>query len=296
MSMTATRVQHESAEPIELAEPEHALWRDSIRRRCGLDFSEGRRRFLSQRLRERMSLLGIESYGEYYRFVEHDFEGGREWQRLIELLLINETSFFRHPPSYEVLATYALPELMRERPGQQPGEDFIRMWSAGCSTGQEAYSMAMIFPRAAGAGQSWQTRIVGTDISERALAKARRGHYRKHELRGLPERFAGRHLAPAEGEPGVYKITDDVRAHVRFARFNLAGADDFYMPEQDVIFCQNVMIYFSLDSRREIFARLCRQLRRGGYLFLAPGESVGLQHPGATPVRVHDTMIHRRAE
>jgi chemotaxis methyl-accepting protein methylase len=275
----------------ELSAADFALWRELIRQRCGLFFPESRLRFLRGRLWERMRARAFGCYGEYYRFVMHHAEGAAEWRRLLELIVVGETSFFRHVPSYEALAERVLPELLSRK--RERGETTVGFWSAGCSGGQEAYSLAIRFFETRDA-DSFRLRVTGTDISQTALAKARRGSYREHEMHGLTAGFRQRYFTttPGEGE-SRYTVAVRVAESVRFIVSNLAS-DDLHLPSQDVIFCQNVLMYFGLESRAAIVRRLTAQLGPGGFLFTAPAELIGLELPEIESVNIRDTLIYRR--
>lgn len=275
----------------ELSAAEYARWRELIRQRCGLFFPETRLRFLRGRLWERLRARGFTCYGEYYRFVTKHAEGLAEWRQLLEHLIVGETSFFRHAPSYEAFTTHVLPELLIRKRAR--GETTVALWSAGCSGGQEAYSLAMRFFEAPGT-TCFRARVTGTDISQTALAKARRGSYRAHELRGLPDLLRERYFTTSKDAGGsLYQVAAPVAASVKFELGNLTG-DDYQLAPQDVIFCQNVLIYFELGSRAAVVRRLLARLGPDGFLFTAPAELIGLDLPEIEPVSVRDTLIYRR--
>jgi chemotaxis methyl-accepting protein methylase len=289
---------------------EAEVWRDFIRQRSGLDYTPNRLHFMQQRLWERMCRRRATSYSEYYHHVAYSSEGEVEWQELLETLVNRETGFFRHQPSYDALMGTVLPRLMAEPERQLTRR--LALWSAGCSTGQEAYSLAMAFlevaqasnrPPAwpAGATQpadtaDWQVLVYGSDISPRALERARRGRYRDYEVRFMPEQYRRRYLAAEDdGRRGTaYRVIDPVAQRVSFGHTNLAAPDSYPAAAQDVIFCQNVLIYFQPADRIEVVRRLVGRLCPGGYLFLAPAEVVGLRLPGVQPVRLADVLLYQR--
>ena len=272
---------------------ERSLWQELIRDRCGQSFSKPRLRVLRQALWQRMSQRGILSYTNYYHYVAFHHEGPNEWPELLDLLLNKETSFFRHTPSFDALMKHVLPELKRVK--YQRGENSLRLWSAGCSTGQEAYSLAMACQGAEGT-RGWKIQVLGTDLSTRALERAREARYRPHESRFVPDSLAGRFVRIEEEAHGVtYQVTDEICSLVEFASLNLSAAE-YPVPLQDVVFCQNVLIYFQPEDRVGIARKLCARLNRGGYLFLAPAEAVGLRLPGIVPVSLDNAMIYQRVE
>ena len=274
----------------ELSAVDCALWRELIQERCGLFFPDSRLRFLRERLWQRMRARVMTRYGEYYRFVMNSAEGAAEWRQLLELIVVGETSFFRHAPSYEALAQHVLPELLNRK--RERGEKTVGFWSAGCAGGQEAYSLAMAFFEAPETN-SFQLRVTGTDISQTALAKARRGSYRAHEMHGLSDGLCQRYFTTAGASS--YRVALPLAGSVKFLAGNLAE-DDLHLPSQDVIFCQNVLMYFEPESRAAIVRRLVARLGPGGFLFTAPAELIGLELPEIEAVNIHDTIIYRRLE
>lgn len=275
----------------ELAKLEYEVWQDFIWQRSGLYFTENRVRFLSQRLWERMRIHKMKTYSEYYHYVAFNPSGNKEWIELLELLLNNETGFFRHQPSFDALSEHVLPELKKHK--RKHGIDIITMWSAGCSAGQEAYSLAMTSLSTPDTDQ-WQVKVTGSDISQGSLEKARRGRYRNFELRYLPELYQKMFLKKLQD--GSYQVVDRVRALVQFGYLNLSDPSSYWVSAEDVIFCQNVLIYFKPESRLEIVRRLCQRLNPGGYLFLAPAEVVGLKLPGIQAVRFTDSLVYQRIQ
>ncbi len=286
----------------EMSEAERTLWQDLILKRNGHYFSKSRQGFLCRRLRERMSRLGIKGYYDYYKYVVFNSKGQKEWLTLQELILNSETSFFRHSPSFQALTQYVLPKLRVDKQKQQ--NSAITMWSAGCSTGQEAYSLAMTFSEAAAAlPQSveqggWggvRLRISGSDICNHAMEKARQGSYKAHELRFLPDYYLKQYLeTKGEGTATIYQVTEKIRSRVQYGYLHLHGEESYWLKGQDVIFCQNVLIYFRAEDRLEIVTRLCQCLNPGGYLFLGPAEIVGLELPGMKLIRLKDVLIYQR--
>lgn len=267
-------------------------------------FTQNRLGFLYRRLWERMQIRHIRSYSEYYHYVVFNPDGEKEWHELLALLLNHETSFFRHKPSFAALTEYVLPRLMKEK--EKHGVNIITGWSAGCSTGQEVYSMVMAIQELIGSSsasvngnrsQSWQIKITGSDISPTALDKARRGQYKSHELRYLSNYYCNQYmtlLGERQNEQSIYQVNDQVRAMAQFGQINLHDPGSYWVSAQDIIFCQNVLIYLKPETRDEIVRRLCQRLNPGGYLFLAPAEVIDLKLPGVKPVRLSEVLIYQR--
>jgi chemotaxis methyl-accepting protein methylase len=296
---------YESTHP-KMSDHEYRVWRELIQQRCGLHIAESRMHFMSRRLWERMRLNGIRSYSEYYNHVVFNSNGENEWKELLELLLNLETGFFRHAPSFKAFSDHILPTLMREK--HKHDVNTISIWSAGCSTGAEPYSLAMTLLEtidstspfdggevAALMQEEWQLKISATDISNRSLDKARRGRYKPHELRYISDPYRDKYLMKIEESKGVtYQVVDRVRELVQFGYLNLNDLDSYWITAQDVIFCQNVLIYFQSERRVPIIEQLCRRLNPGGYLILAPAEVVGLKLSIVQQVRQADSLIYQR--
>ena len=269
------------------------MWRELIRSRCGHALVESRVFFLERRLWDRMRQRGLSSYAAYHRFISLSPGGEAEWAELLEELLNRETSFFRHRPSFEVLATRLLPSLLQEK-GRR-GDRTLGLWSAGCSDGAEPYSMAMAVLGVVDT-RRWDVQILASDLSRRALERARSATYKEFELRTLPEEYRGRYFS-AVGTNGSkrFEIRKDVAALVRFERSDVRKPrDGTITAEQDVIFCQNVLIYFEPADRVEAVKSLAALLRPGGYLVLAPGEMVGLRLPEVKPAFLDDVLVYQR--
>lgn len=276
----------------EMSRTEHEIWRDFIEKRCGIDFGETRLSYLCRRCWERMRKCGISSYYEYYNYVAFNPNGTQEWKELLELLVTRETSFFRHMASYEVLAEQILPRLISEK--YREGDNTIQFWSAGCCTGEETYSLAMVLMEFV---QSPLLRLkgYGSDISEVAMEKARQGRYKVNALRSMPARYHKYLSLEKEQGEEYYQVSDKLKQMVGFRYLNLREVDQHWLSGQDIIFCHNILIYFTPESRVEVVEELCRRLKPAGFLFLAPGDMVGLKLSGIKPVRIDDTLIYQRA-
>lgn len=281
----------ENATPPNLTPHDRVVWGELIERRCGMAFSDARQRVLRQSLWARMRERGCTSYVEYFHLVARQPAGDAEWRRLLGLLLNHETCFHRHGPSFEALAGHVLPELLRSRDARR--QPALRLWSAACSTGQEAYSLAIAALEGAGR-LGFAPAVLGADLSPACLERARAGRYKPFEIRHLPAKLRDKYLASCGGDAGEFEVRASVRSMVRFDEFNLADPDTYPQAEQDVIFCQNVLVYLAAELRPRIVAQLAERLRPGGYLFLGPAEMVGVQCPGLDLVQLPDVSLLRR--
>ena len=276
----------------EMTPAEVEIWQAYIWEKSGLFFTPSRLYFLSQRLWERIQQLKLTSYTEYYHYVVYNANGATEWLLLLDGLLNNETSFFRHEPSFNALRELALPELVQQK--RRQGVSNLHVWSAGCSAGQEPYSLAMLLLEQLEA-RLWQLRVMGSDISRSKLAQARLGQYKQHEVRYMPPYYRDKYLRWVQTAQGThYQVVERVRELVQFGYLNFKEPDSYWIHGQDIIFCQNVLIYFKPDHRLEIVKLLIERLNPGGFLFLAPAEMVGLRMPGVTFVNAPDTLVYRK--
>jgi chemotaxis protein methyltransferase CheR len=252
----------------QISEDEFRLFRDLIHRECGLYFGDNKRAFLSSRIGKR---LAAKSIGSFYRYYSYLKQGGAEHEeellRLLDILTINETSFFRNQPQFTFLEDIVLPEIIDLR---RKSEDLrLRIWSAGCSTGEEPYSIAMSVLEALPSRPDWDNRIYASDLSLTALERAARGVYSEAKLSNVdPVRQRRYFEACQEG----FRLRDDVRRLVVYDFHNLKHENG--LRSLDIIFCRNVLIYFNPEEQREVVAKLVKALNPGGYLFLGHSESM----------------------
>jgi chemotaxis protein methyltransferase CheR len=246
---------------------ESRLLRELIYEHCGLSFGDDVRYLLERRLAPRLQAHGLADFTGYYRFLRCDPGRRTELATAAEVLTTNETYFYREPHQLRAFSEEILPVLAEEKAGQRR----VRIWSAGCSSGEEVYTIAILLLRS-GLFEGWNLEVFGSDIARRVLAVARAGAYGPHAFR-TPEAEAIRPWFRAEG--GKWHVKDHIRSLVSFGHLNLL--DDRAMclvGSVDVIFCRNVMIYFDLAARKRVVRALCERLREGGYLLLGHSESL----------------------
>ena len=252
-------------------------WQTLLEARTGVVISEQRRAFLQTNLSARMRELGVTDYASYYRQVTDGPRGAVEWSTLLDRLTVQETRFFRHRPSFEVLESY-----LRERLQQgvtQPWE----LWSVGCASGEEPYSLAISAAEVLRESEHPDHfGVTGTDISLNALSKARDGQYGARRLEQLDADLCQRYFLAQDD--GRFKVVPNLAARVCCARLNVLELAKAPMSGMDVIFCQNLLIYFRRWRRREILNRLAERLVPGGLLVVGVGEVAGWQHPELIPV------------
>ncbi len=250
---------------LPLDEEALGLFQDYLHRHSGLHFDQRNIRVLERGLQRRMRALGIDSYLGYFSYLERYGEIRRELAKLLGLLTIGETYFFRYLPHFEALVSQLIPEAITRNRASRT----LRIWSAGCSSGEEAYTLALVlaenFPQLA----DWDVQILATDINKQVLKKAREGLFSARSVRLAEPRMLKRYFRP-EGKS--FRLEAAIRERVQFGYLNLQT--DSYPDALDMAFCRNVMIYFRPETTRQIVARLARCLRPEGYLFLGHAETL----------------------
>jgi type IV pilus assembly protein PilK len=252
-------------------------WQVLLEERTGVVLNERRRAFLQTNLSARMRELGVMDYAAYYRQVTDGPRGAVEWSTLLDRLTVQETRFFRHRPSFDVLESYLRGRL--QQGVTQPWE----LWSVGCASGEEPYSLAISAAEVLRESEHPDHfGVTGTDISLNALSKARDGQYGARRLEQLEADLCQRYFLAQDD--GRFKVVPNLAARVCCARLNVLELAKAPMSGMDVIFCQNLLIYFRRWRRREILNRLAERLVPGGLLVVGVGEVAGWQHPELIPV------------
>lgn len=251
----------------QLTEEEFRLIRDLIYNHCGLYFDSDSKYLLDRRLLARLEHHKLAGFKEYYHFLKYDRKKDEEIADIMDILTTNETYFFRESFQLKAFTQEILPELMslKER------ERTLRIWSAGCSTGEEPYTIAMLMLEL-DCFKDWRIEIVGSDISQRVVQAARKGIYGKSSFRCTEERYIRRFFTQTEGG---YRINDEVRELVTITHMNLFDENRLaLLGRMDVIFCRNVIIYFDQNSKKRLIESFYNMLRNGGYLLLGHSESL----------------------
>ena len=240
--------------------------------------NDGKKELLRARIGRILRSRGIASFREYLALVEGDRTGG-ELTLLLDAVSTNLTSFFRESDHFRFIETMLVPRLDAARTTR--GERKIRGWSAGCSSGEEPYSLAITLLEALHGGAGWDIRLLATDISTKVLAMARNGIYPGERLKTVPPQVAARHFLPETGSDGtkLFRVAPFVRGLVTFGHLNLLEPYPFKGPF-DFIFCRNVMIYFDKQTQEALVNGFHRYLADGGHLFIGHSESLnGVDHP-----------------
>ena len=251
----------------QLSDEEFRLIRDLIYNHCGLFFDQDSKYLLDRRLLARLAHHNLPGFREYYQFLKYDRKKDEEIADIMDILTTNETYFFRESFQLKAFTDEILPEVkaLKQR------DKTLRIWSAGCSTGEEPYTIAMLILELE-SFKGWRVEIVGSDISQRVVQHARKGVYGKSSFRCTEERYLQRFFSAAEGG---YRICDEVRELVTISHMNLFDANRLaLLGKMDVIFCRNVIIYFDQNSKKRVIESFYNMLRGGGYLLLGHSESL----------------------
>jgi chemotaxis protein methyltransferase CheR len=254
--------------------------------RAGISLAESKRNLAYGRLSRRLRALGLTSFREYREHLEGDDQS--EIERFINSISTNHTKFFREDHHFVHLRTSVADTF-----AQQDKKKLVRrlrIWSAGCSTGEEPHTIALVLRREMADMSRHDVRILATDIDTDVLAKASRGEYGADALDSIPDPFC-RYLQPtAEGEGATIKVAHDVRSLITFRPLNLMEAWPMKGPF-DAIFCRNVMIYFDAPTKAKLIDRFVRLIKPGGWLYIGHSESLLGSHPG---LHLMGRTIYRR--
>lgn len=244
-----------------------------VEKLCGISYKEGKEYLLENRLTELALTLGYKNLQEFYQKVKTSLNSNL-LNQIIDVLTTNETYFFRDLHPFETLKKEVLPEIFQRKTKEKK----INIWSAACSTGQEPYSLALIFfehfPQML---KDFKVTILGTDISESALKKAKEGHYNQIEVnRGLPVTYLVKYFKQVGSN---WKIDDKIKSIVRFEYHNLLETQKKIIEKFDLILCRYVLIYFSKEIKVRVFQDLWNVLLPGGYLLLGASELPPINPP-----------------
>jgi chemotaxis protein methyltransferase CheR len=255
-----------------------------IEQRSAILFDSSRERFFSTRVREHLEEKGLANGTDLLRQVRGS---SIEYESLLERLLTQETSFFRYPAVYEALEKKILPEMQDRKFWESPRT--LRIWSAGCSTGEEPYSIAVTLCESLKFVEAWEIEIMATDISRRALRHAERGVYSKRSLQNVS---LGQVDAYFTASKHGYQVRPRIRRMISFAQMNLI--EPVYVGKFDCIFCMNVLMYFSDDRRLAILRRYYDALEPGGYFLLGHAETLSNVPMKFEPIVFGDCRMYRK--
>ncbi len=275
-----------TASGAKLTDAEFRMLADLLRRYCGLHFGPESRSLLEGRVARRMRDLDLSSFSAYHYLLRREGPEQGEFARLVDEVVINETFFLRERGQLRALLGEILPELRLERPSLP-----VPIWCAGCSSGEEPYSIVMLGLEA-GYVPGVDFRVYASDISHRMLRKARQGLYREASFRGTDPDLRAKYFVEKDGH---WRISDAVKKHVDFIHLNLLDPSKVaLLGAMDVILCRNVIIYFDIESKRRVIETFFDKLRPGGHLLLGHSESL-INLSNALELRhLKNDLVYRR--
>jgi chemotaxis protein methyltransferase CheR len=258
----------EKEDLIPLPEDVFRLLRDLISDYCGLYFDESSKYIIERRLNRRLKLHMFDNFRDYYRFLLYDKRKDEELSAVVDILTVNETYFFREMNQLRAFSEEICDEMIK----QKKNEKKFRIWSAGCSSGEEPYTLAMLLLEKGNMFSGFDIEIMGSDINRRVLQTARKGVYRKNSFRATDEYYIKKYFEPDEDG---FRIKDEVKELVNFNYLNLLDPIKVKLIGlMDVILCRNVLIYFHPDSKKKLVLNFFQRLNDGGYLLLGHAESL----------------------
>ncbi|GFE61511.1 protein-glutamate O-methyltransferase CheR [Geobacter sp. AOG2] len=268
--------------PAVLKDKEFVRFSSFIYDQVGIKMPAAKKTMLEARLQKRLKALGLRTFEEYAEYVFSGAEKSDELIHLIDVVTTNKTDFFREPAHFDYLLKSAIPALIEDREAGYKSP--FKIWSAGCSTGEEPYTLTMVISELMEAYPGFRASILATDISTAVLEKAKNAIYAEDRVDTIPLQMKRKYLLRSRDRcKGLVRVVPQLRSMVQFRRLNFM--EDFGLQEQmDVIFCRNVIIYFDKSTQDRLLNKFYRQLVPGGYLFLGHSETLSGLNVPLTPV------------
>jgi len=263
----------EGLESYKMSDAEAARFMNFISENCGISLSKDKKNMLSARLYRRICALGLESFSAYYDYLVYGEDNQDEILTLIDIVTTHKTEFFREAKHLDYLRSAAVPELLGPQAGR--GNNTLNIWSAGCSTGEEPYSIAMVMAEYFGGPENAYFHILASDISMRVLKIAKQAVYDKSEMSAVPPALAGKYIMCGKDNAcNLCRVIPELRSRVSFEQINLIEDDFLSHKKMDIIFCRNVIIYFNNAAIATLIKKFYKALNPGGYLFIGLAESI----------------------
>lgn len=271
-----------------LSDKDFTRLREFIYTQCGIRITEAKKTMLQTRLHKRLRTLKMPSFSKYCDYLFSQQGAEEELVEMINVVTTNKTDFFREPAHFDYLANRALPDLLINNDGNRT----IMVWSAGCSTGEEPYTLAMVLKEFLKDKRGLNFLVLATDISTEVLEKAKLAIYDENLISAIPDEFRKNHLLRSKNaDQKVFRIAPELRTHVAFRRLNFMDDNFGFREAMDVIFCRNVIIYFDKATQERLLAKFCKHLSPFGYLFLGHSETLlGMD----LPLRQVAPTVYRR--
>jgi chemotaxis protein methyltransferase CheR len=265
--------------------------RDEVYRKLGLFFEDSKIYFIQKRIEKRMEIRGSDSFADYGFLLRFGDKDGQEMQALANLITTNETYMFREFEQLQGFADHCLPMILK--PLEAANDRRLRIWSAGCSSGEEPYTLSIILQEVMHDFRTWDIRIKATDIDEVRLEMARQAIYDERSVKEVPPEYFDRHLTRLPD--GNFAVRPETAKVVDFEHVNLSDRMAMRaMGKFDFIFCRNVLIYFDDASRKAVVDQFYNALKPGGFIFLGHSESIGRISTAFKLLRVGQHLVYRK--
>lgn len=282
------QTQWQLNELMPMSDAEYSLWLTLLEERTGITLPELRKSFLLSKLSIRMQELGISDYKSYFAYVTHGKAGRVEWETLVDRLTVHETRFFRDSKTLSFIKDSYLEKLNFEKDSSN-----IHIWSVGCATGEEPYSLMMYIDKhMSDNNEKCYLAVTASDISHDALAIGKKAVYHQNRFTNVPAEYIEHYLEDMGNEH--YLVNESLRKRICFNRFNLMNMDSSKVGNMNIIICQNVLIYFKRETRLSILDQLVKHLLPEGFLILGAGEITGWKHPELNPIKYDGVLAFQR--
>ena len=265
---------------------DYEKWSSMLEERVGITIPKERESFLQTKIWSRMRELGVKSYSDYWQIINNGITGNLEWSELLDRLTVHETSFFRHKPSYDLVASDFSNILSNSK------KFHYKVWSVSCATGEEPYSLAMLLQTLKNNSEKENVYygVTATDVSKPALSLGNNAYYNKEKLKEINQDYRT-HLTTVNDN--IFTIDNVIKERVAFGVFNLLKIHEMPNIKFDVIFCQNVLIYFSKNKKIEILEGFKRFLKKGGMLILNPTDIGTWKTEGMSRIAFKRTLAYK---
>lgn len=272
-----------------LTDEEFARFAKLVYDECGIFLKDSKITLLSNRLRKRLTALNIKTFGEYYDYIQKLTDKAarsKEIEELIDVVSTNETYFFRNERHFDALMQKSFVDISKNKK-----EKSLTIWSAGCSTGEEPYTIAICLLESKHLFPGWKLQILATDIAYSVLDFAKEGHYSGRRIEKVPPALLKKYFTPEPSNPEVYTVTNEVKSLVKFGVINLFK--DAFPQNVDIIFCRNVMIYFDREHQRTLVANFYRSVSKtNGYLYIGHSETLHAISEDFMYVKLLDSPVY----
>jgi len=254
------------AQSFDISEKEFQLFQEIIHRETGIHLSNKKKKLIVARLTKRLRVLDLQNFTQYYEYLKDSSDADKEIVNLVNRITTNKTNFFREKHHFDFLARELFPQMIASNESRR-----LRIWSAGCSSGEEPYTLAMVAAETFKSQRGWDIKILATDLDTEILGRAIAGQYPTQALSPVPKEYIHRYFTrSSEG----YTANDTLKSMITFRKLNLM---DFTFPMKrpfDIIFCRNVIIYFDIPSKENLLSRFYLHLKEGGHMFIGHSESL----------------------